>query len=532
MLLSGQPYIKLNNMKTKVIICALMLTAGIAAASAQENAPATKPVDLRALRAKADAGNSDALLQLGVLCLGGYDVEADTLRAVGYLQRAADKGNIEAMYDLGLCYIDGSRAVARDTEKGISLVRRAAENGFAIAQTCMGKICEQGTPCLVYSLHAKFPLYPVQMLKEAGGFFGCGGETYGVVPYLKNDADALRWITLAADSGEPVAMNELVRIYAKGYCGATIDPRKSLDWLMRAAENDISEAQCRLGRYYLNGYNNLLEPDQRKALEWFIRAADNGSADGAANAAAIYGGLSDLKGEQNIELAVLYSMRAANAYKGFNDKDFIDIGISILGSICANHGEELSPELASDALACLRTHAEKGDNNAQYYLAHVYFVGTIVDKNDKRGMYWLRLAMENGSEAAKLEMGEMYFKGNAEYGITQDRIYGAELLRQLAQNGNIEAQDRLGFLLTYDSQNVQDRKLAKEMGKEGMYWLHTAAEQGSARACWYLSMCYQLGTGTYANPSKAKQWTHEAARRGSREAIEFIENMNKKGIDY
>ena len=518
-------------MQTKIIICTLMFTADIMVAAAQENAPATQPLDLHSLEVKADAGDSDAQLQLGVLYLGNYAIEADSLRAVGYLQRAADNGNLEAMYDLGMCYINGSQSVARNTERGIYLVRSAAENGFAIAQTCMGKICEQGTPCLLYSPHAKYPLYTIKMLKEAGGFLGCGGETYGVVPYLKNDADALRWLTLAANNGEPVAMNELVRIYAKGECGATIDLRKSLDWLMRTAENDISDAQCRLGRYYLNGYQNLLEPDHRKALEWFIRAADNGSADGAANAAAIYCGIGTQL-QPNLTLAVYYSMRAANAFEGFNDKDFIDIGASILGELCDKYGEQLSPEFASDAIACLRSHAEKGNNDVQYHLAHIYFNGIIVDKDDKRGMYWLRMAMENGSEEAKLEMGEMYFKSNEEYGILQDRIYGAELLRELAQKKNIDAQVRLGFLLTYDSQNVPDRKLSKEMGKEGMYWLHTAAEQGSAKACWYLSLCYQLGTGTYANYSKAKQWTHEAARRGSREAIEFIEDMNKKGINY
>lgn len=518
-------------MQTKIIICFLIFTVNIMVATAQENEPATQPLDLHSLEVKADAGDSNAQLQLGVLYLGNYAIEADTLRAVAYLQRAADNGNLEAMYDLGMCYINGSQSVARNTERGISLVRRAAENGFAIAQTCMGKICEQGTPCLLYSLHAKYPLYTIQMLKEAGGFLGRGGETYGFVPYLKNDADALRWLTLAADSGEPVAMNELVRIYAKGECGATIDLRKSLDWLMRAAENDISNAQCRLGRYYLNGYQNFLEPDRRKALEWFIRAADNGSADGAVNAAAIYCDI-NTELQPNLTLATFYSMRAANAYEGFNDKDFINLGVSILGSICDKYGEQLLPELASDALACLRSHAEKGNNDAQYYLAHIYFDGTIVDKNDKRGIFWLRLAMENGSEEAKLEMGEMYFKGNEEYGILQDRVYGAELLRELAQKNNIDAQTQLGFLLAYDSKNVSDRKLTKEMGKEGMYWLHTAAEQGSAKACWYLGLCYQLGNGTYASPLKAKQWIHEAARRGSLEAIEFIEDMNKKGFDY
>lgn len=296
-----------------------MFTADIMVAAAQENALSTQPLDLHSLEMKADAGDSDAQLQLGVLYLGNYTIEADSLRAVGYLQRAADNGNLEAMYDLGICYICGSQAVARNTERGISLVRRAAENGFPIAQTCMGKICEQGTPCFLYSPHAKYPLCPIQMLKEAGGFLGCGGEAYGVVPYLKNDADALRWFTLAADSGEPAAMNELVRIYAKGECGATIDLRKSLDWLMRAAKNDISDAQCRLGRYYLDGYQNFLDPDSRKALEWFIRAADNGSADGAANAAAIYCGIGTQL-QPNLTLAVYYSMRAANAFEGFNDK--------------------------------------------------------------------------------------------------------------------------------------------------------------------------------------------------------------------
>jgi TPR repeat protein len=71
------------------------------------------------------------------LVLEGFGVERDPEQAARWYQLAADKGHVEAQYNLSLLYAAG-KGVPRDEEKALGWVRAAASQGYAPAQARFG----------------------------------------------------------------------------------------------------------------------------------------------------------------------------------------------------------------------------------------------------------------------------------------------------------------------------------------------------------------------------------------------------------
>ncbi len=66
-------------------------------------------------------------------------------------------------------------------------------------------------------------------------------------------------------------------------------------------------------------------------------------------------------------------------------------------------GEDLEKEYTAKA--------QKGDPEAQYQLARLYFEANGVTHSDKKGELWLRKAAEQGYAQAQSDMGTMYATG-------------------------------------------------------------------------------------------------------------------------
>jgi TPR repeat protein len=65
------------------------------------------------------------------------------LQVVENFRKAADQGNAEAQYSLGIVILQGYY-VSRDESAGAALVMKAAEQGFAPAQNMIGRLYEKG----------------------------------------------------------------------------------------------------------------------------------------------------------------------------------------------------------------------------------------------------------------------------------------------------------------------------------------------------------------------------------------------------
>ena len=75
---------------------------------------------------------------------GGQGVSRDYAEAVKWFRLAAQQGNVEAQYDLGVMYTQG-QGVPQDYAQSVKWFRLAAQQGFAKAQFNLGAMYNNGT---------------------------------------------------------------------------------------------------------------------------------------------------------------------------------------------------------------------------------------------------------------------------------------------------------------------------------------------------------------------------------------------------
>lgn len=86
----------------------------------------------------AEGGNVDALYNLGSMYYNGEVVEEDTVKAFDYFNRAARRNYVNAFFMVGCYYFEGSEPVAQDYTEAVKWMRLALENGFKSAWKAAG----------------------------------------------------------------------------------------------------------------------------------------------------------------------------------------------------------------------------------------------------------------------------------------------------------------------------------------------------------------------------------------------------------
>lgn len=97
----------------------------------------------------------------------------------------------------------------------------------------------------------------------------------GLAAYnAKNYAEALKWYKLAADKGQPFAMNNLGIMYLTGN-GVKIDDKEAFRWLKKAADKDVAAAIAPVGSMYY--YGNGIDRNASEGFKWLKKAVDKGN---------------------------------------------------------------------------------------------------------------------------------------------------------------------------------------------------------------------------------------------------------------
>lgn len=168
---------------------------------------------------------------------------ASTGRIAISLDQAALRGDAVAQYELGLQRLSNGQ-----TPEGVSLLRRAANQGLAMAQYRLAKLFERGEGV------------PVDL------------------------AQARQWTERAAAAGNRKAMHDLGVYYARGE-GAPLDEASAFRWFRQAAELGVADSQFNLGVLYQQGRGTVANASE--ALYWFSIAARAGDNDARARVATL-----------------------------------------------------------------------------------------------------------------------------------------------------------------------------------------------------------------------------------------------------
>jgi localization factor PodJL len=185
------------------------------------------------------------------------------------LEQAAQTGDLTAQYELALQRLGSGR-----TADGVTLLRRAADRGFAMAQYRLAKLYERGE---------------------------------GVTADL---TIARQWTERAAAAGNRRAMHDLGVYFARGE-GAPLDEAAAFRWFRQAAELGVADSQYNLGVLYQQGRG--VNASASEALFWFLVAARQGDQDAGARATAVEAQLSQMQVEQARARAQAFRPRAASA---------------------------------------------------------------------------------------------------------------------------------------------------------------------------------------------------------------------------
>lgn len=124
------------------------------------------------------------------------------------------------------------------------------------------------------------------------------------------------------------------------------------------------------------------------------------------------------------------------------------------------------------------TRAEKGDCNAQSYVAHLYATGKGVEQDFSQARYWYqRVASHNSADAkivahANLLLGIMYTTGK---GGAQNHLRAMECFQVAAKQGYFDAYISIGNLY------ANGLGVAKDL-QQALYWWERAEAEGHPKA--------------------------------------------------
>jgi len=179
--------------------------------------------------------------------VGEEGKEKDLVKAMTYLEKAADQKHKDAQYELGYCYMTG-QGINEDDVKAFSWFEKAAANGSTNARS----------------------------------FKSLADVQYKMALDNKDPAKASTWLMKAADQGHADAQYKVALNYLTGK-EESKDPTQAVSWLIKAANQNHADAQYELGCCYMRGTG--VAENKNLAINWFEKAVANGSD----NAQAVVG---------------------------------------------------------------------------------------------------------------------------------------------------------------------------------------------------------------------------------------------------
>jgi uncharacterized protein len=211
-------------------------------------------------------------------------VDVLTSETLTDILRRAEAGDAEAQVLVGLA-LDRGKGVAKDRAKAVEWFRKAAEAGHPVGQNALASAYATGD-----GLPQDYPQALEWYGKAAAQGYSSaqanlGFACYGGQGVAQDRAQAAAWFRRAADQGHPGAQRALGVMYANGQ-GVPRDDAQAVAWYRKAAEQGDDTAQVDLALAYENG--NGVRKDKDEAEKWFKKASDQGNPIGSFEYGFLY----------------------------------------------------------------------------------------------------------------------------------------------------------------------------------------------------------------------------------------------------
>ena len=490
----------------------------------------------------AEKGDPVAANLLAVLLRGQRMDGPELMRAVGYLERAAQGGSALAMLNLA-DHLRSGRGVAKDESRAEDLDRRALAQWKA--EAAAGNLEAHYWLGLAYStgrgttrdLQAAFREYEVgangghpralQALAE------CYARGWGVE---KNEQLAIANFQKSVDAG----WLDAFVVFAQYLSNGTLprDNARALSLYDQAIANGSTTALFRLGEMLYEGDPALR--DDNRAVALFQKAADAGESDGWWRLGLCYEtGRGVAKNESEAfrcyqkaaeqdDFAGLYYVGRAFRYGKGTSHDpargrtylersanaglwlaMVDLGVML------RLGEGGPKDLPRSAKLFAQA-ANAGFGPGQFHYGYACEFGLGVDQNQSQAAFWYEKAVAQGLSGAQTNLGIMLLEGR---GVEKDIDRAITLFRAASASGEAAGQTQLGQCYFTGTGVKQDYD-------EAYQWFGKGAAQGFPLAQLNLGWCLHNGYGCERDYAAARGMYEKAAAQGNARA------MNNLGVLY
>jgi hypothetical protein len=209
----------------------------------------------------------------------GLGITKNDPEAVQWFQKAANQGNAEAQYDLGIMYYTG-RGVRQDIPEAKRWWVKSAAQGYTDAKNNLTAL--PGNQNIAEATQSQNPIpaknESATALKKAEALLDASGE--GFDKMIANDGEAFTILTALSEQGNAQAEADLGTMYEMGEIGRnpgdpyTVPPdyAKALTLLRRAADQGNFIGEQNLALMYQNGQG--VPVDYAAAVALYLKAVN------------------------------------------------------------------------------------------------------------------------------------------------------------------------------------------------------------------------------------------------------------------
>lgn len=206
----------------------------------------------------------------------------------------AELGVPISMYQLGKTYLLG-KGVPVDLEKARLWLDRAAEKGVLDAQVLLGAAYMSGTKYPKdYQVSAKYLLQAAQQQPLNGGLKSEQAMAQYWIALMyeegrgveKSHEKAIQYLQLAAGNGNYPAQYDLGSLYEQGAGGITMDKARACELFVKAADQGHPKALHNAG--YCNQVGVGVKKDAQQAIVYYTKAAGVGDVRSEYNIGVLY----------------------------------------------------------------------------------------------------------------------------------------------------------------------------------------------------------------------------------------------------
>lgn len=509
-------------------------------------------------------GDADAMYQLATLYMGAYGgTERDYFKAVELLKKAAEKGHIFAMSELGTCYYKGI-GVEEDRMEAEKWFLKAAEWLYGDAlfrlgycylsdtvdgeKDALGKAFKYlGASAGQLNSNARVLLGEYYLNYDPKGttarLFTANTKEHGDIyweynPQSKVNAPYDIFFTNAGMRRKAFRTDKLksksfdaLLVNADPLRDAVIEKYTSL---AHACYDENPKGQYGMALCLLNGSTFFQKADPVKGVEYLKKSADKGFIPALNKLGECYrDGVGTVKNPSEAEKLFISaaslnfaeaSLNLAKLYlNGNTAPNRKKIGKKYLYHAIEQGSQEAKlltgllgelPDAGAEAWLgrdfkkagdIWQKKAVENDATAKYYLGLMFIYGLQTVKNAEAGLKYLKEADENGCDTATAELG-LYNENCKKYKIA------ATYFKKASEKNDPVSQLHIGKLYF-------ENKLKSENNlKDAMNYLTKAAVQGSAEALSLLGECYYSLQERNEAPKNAFECFLKAAERGHKKA--------------